>query len=30
MIYEPASTAPLGHFGSPEDGANAILLQATP
>jgi 3-oxoacyl-[acyl-carrier protein] reductase len=30
MIYEPASTAPLGRFGSPTDGANAVLFLASP
>jgi len=30
MIYEPASTAPLGYFGTPTDGANAVLFLASP
>jgi len=30
MTYEPASTAPLGRFGSPVDGANAVLFLASP
>jgi NAD(P)-dependent dehydrogenase (short-subunit alcohol dehydrogenase family) len=28
--YNPASTPPLGRFGSPEDGANAVLFLASP